>query len=478
MTTPDSPTNSLHEILSKRVRNLTKVLGLILVLGLVSLLRAFDTDVLNLDVRILNQISDINNEFKKKTIEKDDNEIYANLEEWLAQAKPDLSSASIAAENSLRSCYSSFRPSSSDYEVRATFRPLSIHGMENSRDFITYKEKSSTVRQMIEKFGYVTSENRASVLREIDPQYCSRFDPWRRDVFMSAFGTIDPRSSRIERLTLGDGIAETTLSAEPRKQKRSRFFFSADASVEELAGVPSYVELLDLDYDILLEATVDSAAAIQRVGVVYGSLPFREALRVASDSFLDVHQNIKLFGLEFSTRRYPLVVLIVSLATILGILHAIRTAAGTGTSLFADVGSGDHLIDPLTRNDLFRTLIWSAVPLTAIAISVPRFVYGTAEFYSLVLGALLVGGLGLYASQRMRETPVSAPKPVDGDFSAGHSISYKSGPKDFWNLFPALESFGGGRLLVQEGRDLPDVEENEDASGSCKTIIVDSGQAS
>ena len=82
----------------------------------------------------------------------------------------------------------------------------------------------------------------------------------------------------------------------------------------ELIDAPSLLELSDPERPVngpLLALGADpERVAYHAAGVWYGHMPLDDATGLASDGLTQAYRSLTLFGFRFSTRRFPMAVLV------------------------------------------------------------------------------------------------------------------------------------------------------------------------
>lgn len=161
-----------------------------------------------------------------------------------------------------------------------------------------------------------------------------------------------------------------------------------------LAG-PSLLELSDPERSangplLRLAGSSERVAYIRRA---YGHLPLDHAGSLASEGLAQAYRNLSLFGFQFSTRRFPLAVLVLLGVALWQTLTALHSGRRLKLNVFGQIAE-DSALEMLVSNRLLRLLLWIALPLSAVWASLPLVPLPASEQTWVLIGSIALACLG------------------------------------------------------------------------------------
>ena len=162
-----------------------------------------------------------------------------------------------------------------------------------------------------------------------------------------------------------------------------------------IENAPSLLELSDPERTAngVLHALGTDTERVTYLRRAYGHMPLDEATGIASDGLTEAYRSLSLFGFRFSTRRFPLAVLLCLGAALWQTLAALVAIRRQQVGLLADIVD-DATIEVLVSNRVSRFVLWVVMPLMALWTSLPLVPLPESEFQTLVFGAAVIGALG------------------------------------------------------------------------------------
>ena len=158
-------------------------------------------------------------------------------------------------------------------------------------------------------------------------------------------------------------------------------------SITENRIVSSLIHLILGQDDDYIKLYKDSEY-VGKLRSIYGHFPFDIARNIASEDYSRAYKSIDIFGFEFSTRRYPMAILVCSLILSLGVFSTILIAHKKSALIFSDVVEED-IVHVFIGNSISRSLLWIILPPLSVWIAFPDF-----PLISLEVG-LLYAGIGI-----------------------------------------------------------------------------------
>ena len=399
----------MREILAKRLLFLTRIIVVIFFVSLVSLLYNLDANDLKSDVLLLSQINDIHDQIKKETITKNQDKITNNARVWLSEHDQNLWELNTQTRKSIRECLQENFPEFKETIIRmrkienaSQFNLIEILKIQEDLDYLDVKRKSSNVKEMLEKFNFITQPNKLSVAIGTINKNC----PTKPEV-IKIFKDADnlPSSSDEELILRGFRLSKINFQNGSLKLDFSLNTFASyfiDETIkinlrsEIVSNAPSILELITEE-----EPPTLTESQKNRLETVYGDIPFKQALEIASDNFLQSISNVELFGFTFSARRYPVVILLLSLFAETGIFLVIQTAWSRRLKIISGV-SDEDVVDILIDNFIARTFLWCMLPIFSVFVSLPSYNLGLIDNLLLIFGLSIIFVLGLISTMRGR----------------------------------------------------------------------------
>ena len=126
----------------------------------------------------------------------------------------------------------------------------------------------------------------------------------------------------------------------------------------------------------------------------YGHMLLEDAMGLASDGLTQGYRSLSLFGFSFSTRRFPLAVMVCLAAALWQTLAALVSLRRQGIGILAEI-IDDATIEVLISNRVARFALWVVLPLTALWASLPLVRLPDSELQLLIVGTGLVATLGV-----------------------------------------------------------------------------------
>lgn len=126
----------------------------------------------------------------------------------------------------------------------------------------------------------------------------------------------------------------------------------------------------------------------------YGHMLLEDATGLASDGLTQAYRSLSLFGFSFSTRRFPLAVMVCLAAALWQTLAALVSLRRQGIGILAEI-IDDATIEVLISNRVARFALWVVLPLTALWASLPLVRLPDSELQLLIAGTGLVAILGV-----------------------------------------------------------------------------------
>ncbi len=125
----------------------------------------------------------------------------------------------------------------------------------------------------------------------------------------------------------------------------------------------------------------------------YGHMLLEDATGLASDGLTQGYRSLSLFGFSFSTRRFPMAVLVCLAAALWQTLAALVAVRRQGVRILVEI-IDDATIEVLVSNRIARFALWIVLPLTGIWASLPLVRLPDNELQLLIVGTGLVAMLG------------------------------------------------------------------------------------
>jgi len=143
-----------------------------------------------------------------------------------------------------------------------------------------------------------------------------------------------------------------------------------------------------------LEDSIDSIADQDgMLHTTYGHMPMQLAKEVASGGLLEGYGRLSIFGFDFSTKRFPLAVAVVSLALCMAVAFTVEVARREDVEGGATAGL-------LLGSRPGRALLWVLVPAGAVVLSLPFALVGPVEIGVTVVIGLVAALAGIVATGR------------------------------------------------------------------------------
>ncbi|MCA9076855.1 MAG: hypothetical protein KDA93_17645 [Planctomycetaceae bacterium] len=142
---------------------------------------------------------------------------------------------------------------------------------------------------------------------------------------------------------------------------------------------------------LALGSDADRMAYLRRT---YGHMLLEDATGLASDGLTQAYRSLSLFGFSFSTRRFPLAVMVCLVAALWQTLAALVSLRRQGIGILVEI-IDDATIEVLISNRFARFALWVVLPLTALWASLPLVRLPDSELQLLIVGAGLVAMLGV-----------------------------------------------------------------------------------
>ena len=164
---------------------------------------------------------------------------------------------------------------------------------------------------------------------------------------------------RVREVTLDDGEIEIPFDPGPISQIAGpRIKIKATTKQIEL---PSVIDLLLPEKKDALDSVVQSRNFLG----AYSTINFHLAKRVAAQEFLQAHGRIEIFGISFSTRRFPVAALVV-LVLVQVCVYATLNQAKRQDCRIISGRVYENTIGILLGSQIGRFLLWIVVPLAAL----------------------------------------------------------------------------------------------------------------
>ncbi|MCA9026579.1 MAG: hypothetical protein KDA86_15340 [Planctomycetaceae bacterium] len=144
----------------------------------------------------------------------------------------------------------------------------------------------------------------------------------------------------------------------------------------------------------------------------YGHMLLEDATGLASDGLTQAYRSLSLFGFSFSTRRFPMAVLVCLAAALWQTLAALIAARRQGMRMLVEIVD-DATIEVLVSNRVARFALWIVLPLTALWASLPLVRLPDNELKLIIIGAGLLAMLGVGCVGTAEST--LRPLELDGD---------------------------------------------------------------
>ena len=125
----------------------------------------------------------------------------------------------------------------------------------------------------------------------------------------------------------------------------------------------------------------------------YGHLPLEQAVSLVNAGLTKSYRDVDIFGLSFSTRRFPFAVLFFLVVALLGILVTLRMAKQHSLRIFHDI-TADDALDVLVDSLPARCLLWGVLPALALLQALPPVSLPSVEAAALYVGLAAVIGVG------------------------------------------------------------------------------------
>ncbi len=132
----------------------------------------------------------------------------------------------------------------------------------------------------------------------------------------------------------------------------------------------------------------------ERLAKIYGALTINLAAAIASEHSVQSHKRIDMFGLSFSTRRFPFALLAILIVVLAGVLVTLKQAEAASVRLFDD-DRGESTLALLMARPWLRFLVWAVLPVIAVWASMPPFPLASWELGTIIAGAVVMAALGL-----------------------------------------------------------------------------------
>jgi len=125
----------------------------------------------------------------------------------------------------------------------------------------------------------------------------------------------------------------------------------------------------------------------------YGHLPLEQATSLASEGLAQAYRSLSLFGFQFSTRRFPLAVVVCLAVALWLTLAALISARRRKLDVLRHI-EDQSAVEMLVSNRYLRTLLWVVLPLSAVWSSLPLVPLPPHELLWLAFGSAVLIGLG------------------------------------------------------------------------------------
>ena len=378
---------------TKTIENLTKTLGLIFAISLVSLVHKLDSFDLERDIDSLRILERVNAPVNLKNV-FEDGAVYEKALEWLVRNRKSLGNQNASALREMQGrlveaglnrmdvfrLKSPGRVGTKFSLIRLpTHEPDSIAHTRNRREDI----HQLTVVELMRGFRFFSEPREIVAVTELDP---GKIDT------IIVNESSDPSNFRLRRIYLAEDEAVAFLGISDNIFANAAPGDYMDIRIKtrtESTDGPSFYTLLN-GGNLDVEKLARNESQLTRLGEVYGRLQYSLAKSLASEDFSRAYRSITIFGLTFSTRRFAFAIMIFCLATMLAIAWVVHQ------SVAAEMVK-EQIQLPL-RNLYARSLIWIVLPQAAIVSALPPFGLSIGENGLLYGGAFATGVVGVIAT--------------------------------------------------------------------------------
>ena len=439
----------MAEILIKRLLSLSRIYLIIFGFSMVALIHKLDSMELQKDIRALDLVSSVNKIMSEDRI--DMKQLQSKAKIWLELNNKDLAKQHIKARqklvdairlsgvNEMTIAFAKGRVPVAG-EQHDNFSLLHIVDVEEDLKKITspiYTSAELTVNETFKRFMYLTKPRTLKVVIDVEqldrlrlpvqksnlskpenktesgtmnppvmpPDLMIPFGPVAPPMYPAIMGSAEKRLRDVDfdgnnvlityitPLTLSN-MAQQTPSEQPPMDK-------FPTKIVDMNSLSIYGLMKSENDEITaLRNNVDRLAKHR---LLYGNMKFDLAQQFMYRDFNQAYTNISIFGFDFSTRRYPLAVLFMSIGISIGIYWTLNTGKKNKMVLFTHDFHEDIMYG-LMSNKFSRSILWIILPVIAVFASLPIFDLSQSELLVIGLGILamvIIGSSSLLASQEL-----------------------------------------------------------------------------
>ncbi len=196
--------------------------------------------------------------------------------------------------------------------------------------------------------------------------------------------------------------------------RRRELFATAPVRTARFIG-PSLLEVSDPARSangplLKLSDSPDRVAYLRRA---YGHLPLDHASSLASEGLAQAYRSLSLFGFQFSTRRFPVAVLLCMIVALWQTLAALVVARRRQLPVLEQIAD-ESAVEMLVSSRTLRVLLWVVLPLSAVWAALPLVPLSSHELTWLTIGSVVLACLGVacaFAAEQGDATSVGSDAP-------------------------------------------------------------------
>ena len=381
----------------KTIEHLTKTLGIIFAISLVSLVHKLDSFDLERDIDSLRVLEHVNAPVHLQHV-FDYGTVFEKALQWLTNHRKDLGRKNADMLREMQNLLgkaglrrmavfdlkSPTIPGTKYSLIRFPNHRLdSIPAIRNRHHDI----HQLTVKELLRRFRFFTKPREIIAATELESREIDKIDLSRRS-----------EDFRLRRVFLSDNnMAVAFLGISDRRVPNAAPWdyelIVIKAKVMATDG-PSFYTLLNGEKRDV-EDLARNESQLTRLAEIYGRLQFSLAKSLASEDFSRAYRSIVIFGLTFSTRRFAFGIILFSLVTLTALAWIVHQ------SFSAEIPQEQAQI-PL-HNVYARSLIWIVLPQAAILFALPPFGLSIGENGFLYGGAFATVLMGVIATFRARK---------------------------------------------------------------------------